>query len=52
MLEYKRQVATLENRLEKALRRAADHDDHLRIIDGWWLQVGCVSGPWCCLCNR
>lgn len=39
MLEYKRQVTTLENRLEKVLKRAVDHDDHLRIVDGWWLQV-------------
>lgn len=39
MLEYKREKSTLETRLDEYARRATDHDDHLRVVDNWWLQV-------------
>lgn len=39
MLEYKRAQGTLEARLEEALKRSEHHDDHIRIIDAWWLQL-------------
>lgn len=39
MLEYKREKATLEARLDEYARRATHHDDHLRVVDAWWLQV-------------
>jgi E3 ubiquitin-protein ligase BRE1 len=39
MLEYKREKSTLESRLNEFNRRATHHDDHLRIINAWWLQV-------------
>lgn len=39
MLEYKREKATLETRLAELAKKAAHHDDHLRIVDAWWLQV-------------
>jgi len=39
MLEYKRDKATLETRLAELSKKAAHHDDHLRIVDAWWLQV-------------
>lgn len=39
MLEYKREKSTLETRLDEYARRATNHDDHLRVVDKWWLQV-------------
>lgn len=39
MQEYSRKAATAESRLEELHKRSVHHDDHLRIIDGWWLQV-------------
>ncbi|KAJ1335552.1 E3 ubiquitin-protein ligase BRE1 [Microdochium nivale] len=39
MLEYKREKATLETRLAELAKKAAHHDDHLRIVDAWWLQL-------------
>jgi len=39
MLEYKRDKATLETRLAELSKKAAHHDDHLRIVDAWWLQL-------------
>ncbi|KAI6092425.1 E3 ubiquitin-protein ligase BRE1 [Hypoxylon rubiginosum] len=39
MLEYKREKTTLETLLEEAKKHCAYHDDHLRIIDNWWLQL-------------
>ncbi|RYP48408.1 hypothetical protein DL768_005681 [Monosporascus sp. mg162] len=39
MLEYKREKGTLEARLDEYARRATHHDDHLRIVDAWWLQL-------------
>jgi hypothetical protein len=39
MQEYSRKAATAESRLEELHKRSVHHDDHLRIIDAWWLQV-------------
>lgn len=39
MLEFKREKATLESQLRDVQKRAADHDDHLRVVDAWWTQV-------------
>lgn len=39
MQEYKRTVSTLETSLEEMERRSIYHDDHLRIIDAWWIQL-------------
>jgi len=39
MLEYKREKSTLEARLQDLEKKTTDHDDHIRIIDAWWLQL-------------
>ncbi|TGJ81998.1 hypothetical protein E0Z10_g6759 [Xylaria hypoxylon] len=39
MLEYKREKTTLEVRLEELDKRSTYHDDHIRVMDGWWTQV-------------
>jgi E3 ubiquitin-protein ligase BRE1 len=39
MQEYKREKNTLESQLKEVQKRAADHDDHLRVVDAWWTQV-------------
>ncbi|RCI16345.1 hypothetical protein L249_2159 [Ophiocordyceps polyrhachis-furcata BCC 54312] len=39
MLEYSRKATTTESRLEELHKRCVHHDDHLRIIDGWWRQL-------------
>ncbi|GAP87442.1 putative E3 ubiquitin-protein ligase BRE1 [Rosellinia necatrix] len=39
MLEYKRDKATLEARLEELDKRSTYHDDHIRVIDAWWIQL-------------
>lgn len=39
MLEYKREKQTLESRLQELENKSIDHDDHIRIVDAWWLQV-------------
>jgi len=39
MLEYKREKNSLEVRLQELEKKTGDHDDHIRIIDAWWLQV-------------
>lgn len=39
MQEYSRRATTAEFRLEELHKRSVYHDDHLRIIDAWWLQV-------------
>ncbi|KAK9781916.1 putative E3 ubiquitin protein ligase [Seiridium cardinale] len=39
MQEYKRTCNTLEARLEEMERRSAHHDDHLRVVDAWWIQL-------------
>ena len=40
MQEYKREKNRLEERLRDENRRAEYHDEHLRIIDAWFSQVG------------
>ncbi|KAI1312124.1 ubiquitin ligase protein BRE1 [Xylaria venustula] len=39
MLEYKREKITLETRLEELDKRSTYHDDHLRVMNGWWTQL-------------
>ena len=39
MHEYKREKTTLEARLTDEVKRNAHHDDHIRIIDAFVLQV-------------
>lgn len=39
MLEYKREKANLEAQLHEIQRHSVYHDDHIRIIDAWLLQV-------------
>lgn len=39
MQEYGRKATTAESRLEELHKRSVHHDDHLRIVDAWWLQV-------------
>ncbi|OIW33882.1 BRE1-domain-containing protein [Coniochaeta ligniaria NRRL 30616] len=39
MLEYKREKSGLEARLQDLEKKSSDHDDHLRIVDAWWLQL-------------
>lgn len=39
MLEYKRENATLEARLEELDKRSTYHDDHIRVMDAWWIQL-------------
>ena len=40
MQEYSRKASTAESRLEELHKRSMYHDDHLRVIDAWWRQVG------------
>lgn len=42
MHEYKREAATYSARLEELHKRSLYHDDHLRIVDAWWRQVGLI----------
>ncbi|KAI1777741.1 E3 ubiquitin-protein ligase BRE1 [Hypoxylon cercidicola] len=39
MLEYKREKTTLETQLEEVKKHSTHHDDHLRVVDNWWLQL-------------
>ncbi|KAI6782210.1 E3 ubiquitin-protein ligase-like protein [Emericellopsis cladophorae] len=39
MQEYSRRATTAESRLEELHKRSVHHDDHIRIVDAWWLQV-------------
>ncbi|CAN8097020.1 unnamed protein product [Discula destructiva] len=39
MLEYKREKTRLETRMEELSKKYNHYDDHLRVIDGWWLQL-------------
>lgn len=39
MQEYRREKQTLDEQLKQAERKAAYHDDHLRIIDAWFKQL-------------
>ncbi|KAI2468554.1 hypothetical protein F4781DRAFT_263725 [Annulohypoxylon bovei var. microspora] len=39
MLEYKREKNTLEAHLDEAHKLSVHHDDHIRVVDNWWLQL-------------
>ncbi|EAQ91286.1 hypothetical protein CHGG_03221 [Chaetomium globosum CBS 148.51] len=39
MLEYKREKINLESRVQELEKSSTDHDDHIRIIDAWVLQL-------------
>lgn len=39
MQEYKRERSRLEVRLQEVIQKSADHDDHIRWVDAWVLQV-------------
>ncbi|KAI1128075.1 ubiquitin ligase protein BRE1 [Nemania abortiva] len=39
MLEYKREKTTLEARLEELDKRSTYHDNHIRVMDAWWIQL-------------
>lgn len=39
MLEYKREKINLESRVQELEKSSTDHDDHIRIVDAWVLQV-------------
>ncbi|KAK5652489.1 hypothetical protein OQA88_10391 [Cercophora sp. LCS_1] len=39
MLEYKREKTNLEARLQELEKSSVDHDDHVRVIDAWLLQL-------------
>lgn len=39
MLEYKREKINLESRVQELEKNSADHDDHIRVVDAWVLQV-------------
>ncbi len=39
MLEYKREKINLESRVQELEKHSTDHDDHIRVVDAWVLQV-------------
>jgi E3 ubiquitin-protein ligase BRE1 len=39
MLEYKREKSALETKLQDLEKKSIDHDDHIRVIDAWVLQL-------------
>ena len=39
MQEYKREKVNLETKLKDLSKNAAFHNEHLRVIDGWFKQV-------------
>lgn len=39
MQEYKREKSLLESRLNQMLKATSHHNEHLRVIDGWFNQV-------------
>jgi len=43
MREYKRERNTLQQQLDDLNNRSAYHDEHLRVIDSWFLQVRPIS---------
>lgn len=45
MLEYKREKINLESRVQELEKGSTDHDDHIRVIDSWVLQVRPDVGP-------
>lgn len=45
MQEYKRERLDAETRLQAAATRAKYHDEHIAVIDAWFVQV---SASWFC----
>jgi hypothetical protein len=45
MQEYKREKSSLESRLSQMSKAATFHNDHLRVIDLWFKQVGFAFCP-------
>lgn len=46
MQEYKREKVTLEAKVKELTKAATYHNDHLRVIDVWFKQVGgCRCAP-------
>ena len=45
MREYKREKTALEAKAAEMEKKAAYHDDHLRIIDSWFAQVCTPQTP-------
>ncbi|KAK4043505.1 BRE1 E3 ubiquitin ligase-domain-containing protein [Parachaetomium inaequale] len=39
MLEYKREKINLESRVQELEKGSTDHDDHIRVVDAWVLQL-------------
>lgn len=39
MREYKRDKGIFESRVNELAKQATYHDDHIRLIDAWFLQV-------------
>ncbi|KAG7290853.1 E3 ubiquitin- protein ligase upl1 [Staphylotrichum longicolle] len=39
MLEYKREKINLESRVQELEKHSTDHDDHIRVVDAWVLQL-------------
>jgi hypothetical protein len=39
MQEYKREKSKLEVRIQEIQQKSIHHDDHVRVIDAWLLQV-------------
>lgn len=48
MQEYKREKSSLETRLKELTKATEYHNDHLRIIDAWFKQVGFLSNEILC----
>lgn len=44
MLEYKREKNNLESRLQELEKSSTEHEDHIRVVDAWWLQVRLAPG--------
>lgn len=45
MQEFKREKQSLESRVNQISKAATHHNDHLRVIDSWFKQVGNSSVP-------
>ena len=50
MKEFKREKGLLEAQVTELSKRAAYHDDHVRLIDSWFVQVSqSATRVWCVL---
>lgn len=47
MQEFKREKQSLESRVNQMSKAATHHNDHLRVIDSWFKQVGNSPVPDC-----